>query len=109
MEIRNWIKIGVTVIGLGGASLFAKAKWLADLVAIYHLPSDLGELLMKASLFPEILTLSFLLIGLGGLAFLIYDTIKDRPPRFIRGNRMVPFIGMIVFGFGFCLCLAWYV
>jgi hypothetical protein len=63
---------------------------------------------MKVSAFPEILTLVFLVMGLAGLAFLIYDTIKDKAPGFVRKRRMVPFIGMIVLGLGWVRCAAWY-
>lgn len=108
MGHRKWIEIGVSALGFCTFGIFARAKQLADLVAVLHLPNDLGELLMKASETPDILTLAFLFIGLGGLAFLIYDTIRDKPPEFAKENRMIPFVGMVAFGFGFIVCAAWY-
>ena len=108
MEIRKKVELALSTLGLAGSAIIHFGKNIADLISLYNLPRELEALLMQASKAPDILALLLLLIGLVGVAFLIYDTLKDRRSKFVREGRMVPFIGMIMFGAGFLICAAWY-
>jgi hypothetical protein len=79
MGLRRWIAIATYAIGFGGAPIYKWAGKLANLVGIYHLPSDLGDFFMTISHYPSVVTILLLVMGFSGLGFLAYDTYKERP------------------------------